>query len=315
MIDEVLLDRARALLAEVAVIVPHTDADGLASGAIALRERGQPAGAAVLLGRGMTPWHDPLAAGTPALLDWGVRSLEGPALIIDHHAPEAEPGPGQVVLSDDGADPETTTAALTRRVCPAQPAWLAAIGAVGDLGDRGFALPECAGAPRTAVRRLVPLINAPRRGPDMSGVRTALALLVEHDDPVAVLADPRIAELKAARDAWRSAWEQVRRTPPRVGRTVALVRFSSPFQLHPLAAQMWSRRLAPRPVLAANDGYLPGRVNFSIRGGEGDLRVLLQRALPDIGGEFAHGHARATGGSLSPGDFDRLLAALDLELS
>jgi single-stranded-DNA-specific exonuclease len=104
----------------------------------------------------------------------------------------------------------------------------------------------------------------------------------------------------------------VRRTPPRVGRRVALVRFSSPFQLHPLAAQMWSRRLAPRSVIAANDGYLPGRVNFSIRGGEGDLRMLLQRALPDVGGEFAHGHAGATGGSLSAGDFERLLAALEL---
>jgi single-stranded-DNA-specific exonuclease len=95
MIDEVQLERARALLAEVAAVVPHTDADGLAAGAIALRERGQPAAAAVLLGRGETPWRDPLAAGTPALLDWGMRPLEGPALIIDHHAPEAEPGRGR----------------------------------------------------------------------------------------------------------------------------------------------------------------------------------------------------------------------------
>jgi single-stranded-DNA-specific exonuclease len=70
--------------------------------------------------------------------------------------------------------------------------------------------------------------------------------------------------------------------------------------------------MAPRSVIAANDGYLPGRVNFSIRGGEGDLRMLLQRALPDVGGEFAHGHAGATGGSLSAGDFERLLAALEL---
>src|SRR5918995_2515367 len=302
MIDEALLARARALLAKVAAVVPHTDADGLAAGAIALRERGQPAAAAVLLGRGETPWRrGTLAAGTPALLDWGVRSLEGPALIIDHHAPEAEPGPRQVVVSGYGTDPETTTAPLTRRVCPAQPAWLAAVGAVGDLGDRGFALPECAGAPRTAVRRLVPLVNAPRRGPDLRGVRTALALLVEHDDPVAALADPRIAELEAARDAWRSAWEQVRRTAPRVGDRAALVRFSSPYQLHPLAAQMWARRLAPRPVIAANDDYLPGRVNFSVRGGEGDLRALLRAALPGVGGEFAHGHAGATGGLLSAG--------------
>jgi single-stranded-DNA-specific exonuclease len=311
-IDEVLLDCARALLAEVATVVPHTAADGLAAGAIVLRERGQSAAAAVLFGRGETPWRDPLAAGTPALLDSGMRSLEGPALIIDHHAPEAEPRARQVVLSGYGANPETTTAPLTRRLCPAQPAWLAAVGAVGDPGDRGFALPECAGAPRTAVRRLVPLINAARRGPDSGGVRTALALLVEHEDPLAALADPRIAELEAARDAWRSAWEQVRRTPPRVGRRAALVRFASPFQLHPLAAQMWSRRLAPRPVIPADDGYLPGRVNFSIRGGEGDLRVLLRRALPDVGGEFAHGHAGATGGSLSAEDFERLLVALEV---
>jgi hypothetical protein len=75
---------------------------------------------------------------------------------------------------------------------------------------------------------------------------------------------------------------------------------------------MWARRLAPRPVIGANDGYLPGRVNFSIRGGEGDLRALLHAALPEVGGEYAHGHARATGGSLTPPDFARLLGALQL---
>jgi single-stranded-DNA-specific exonuclease len=143
-------------------------------------------------------------------------------------------------------------------------------------------------------------------------VRTALALLVEHEDPRAVLADPRIAELEDAREAWRAAWEQVRRTAPRVGDAAALVRFSSPFQLHPLAARMWARRLAPRPVIAANDDYIPGRVNFSVRGGDGDLRELLRTALPGTGGEFAHGHAAATGGSLAPGDFERLLGALGL---
>jgi single-stranded-DNA-specific exonuclease len=307
-----LLDRARAALAGAAAVVPHTDADGLAAGAIALRERGEPAAAAVLLGRGETPWTHSRLPHPPALLDWGVRALEGPALIVDHHAPEAEPGPGQVVLSGFGAQPETTTAALMRRLCPEQPAWLAAVGAVGDLGDRAFKLPECAGAPKTAVRRLVPLVNAPRRGPGLDGVRTALALLVDHADPKAALADPRIAELEEARDAWRAAWETVRRTAPRVGASVALVRFSSPFQLHPLAAQMWSRRLAPRPVIAANDGYLPDRVNFSVRGGDGDLRALLHSTLPGVGGEFAHGHPAATGGSLAPADFERLVTALGL---
>ena len=294
-------------------VVPHTDADGLAAGAIVLRELGRPADDALLLGRGETPWSPGAQLAMPALLDWGLRERAGPALIIDHHAPEARPRPDQVVLSGHGADPEVSTSVLARRVCPGQPAWLATVGAVGDLGDRAFAIPETAGVPKTAIRRLVPLVNAPRRGPDTRAIRTALALLVEHDDPKAILADPRIAELQEARAAWQAAWQQVRRTAPKVGPTAALVRFSSPFQLHPLAAQMWSRRLQPRPVLAANDGYIPDRVNFSIRGGDGDLRALLLQALPDAGGEFAHGHPRATGGSLAPRDFDRLLAVLDLD--
>jgi single-stranded-DNA-specific exonuclease len=322
----------REALLEAAVVVPHTDADGLAAGAMALRARGEGADAALLFGRGENPWRGPLPDGVPALLDWGVRELGRTAVVVDHHAPEvplgeAAPsgdaalragtglvvpavGPDAYVLTGHGEDPEVSTAALMRRVLPDQPAWLAAVGAVGDLGDAAFALPECEGAPKTAVRKLVPLVNAPRRGPGLDGVRVALALLVEHDSPKAALADPRLAVLEAARDEWRAEWERVRKTAPKVGQDVAVIRFDSSFQLHPLAAQMWSRRLAPRPVLAANDGYLPGRVAFSIRGGEGDLRALLKRALPDVGGEFAHGHPRATGGTLSPEDFERLLAGL-----
>jgi single-stranded-DNA-specific exonuclease len=288
--------------------VPHTDADGLAAGALALRARGEDAAAACLYGRGENPWVSP-PAGTPALLDWGMRARTGPAVIVDHHAPEAEPAAGQLLLSGFGED--TSTSALVRRLLPEQPAWLAAVGAVGDLGDAGFALPECAGAPKTAVRKLVPLVNAPRRGPGLDGVRTALALLVEHDDPKAALADPRIEVLEAARDAWRTDWERVRRSAPQVGDRVAVVRFRSAYQLHGLTAQMWAKRLAPRPVIAANDGYVEGRVHFSVRGGEGDLRALLRDALPDLGGEFAHGHPRATGGSIAPEDFERLLAALE----
>jgi single-stranded-DNA-specific exonuclease len=306
------LEPAREALLAAAHIVPHTDADGLAAGALALRARGERAVDAVLLGRGQTPWgpEAPLPAGPLAVLDWGVRSSAPPGLIVDHHVPEASPeslGPDVVVLSDTGAP----TAALVRRLVPEQPAWLAAVGAVGDLGDGGFALPECAGAPKTAVRRVVPLVNAPRRLPD-GPVRTALALLVEHDDPKALLSDPRVAELEAARTAWRSELDRVVRTAPVVGKDAALLRFSSPCQVHPLVATTWARRLAPRMVLAANDDYLPGRVNFAVRGGHGDLRVRLRAALPDVGGEFAHGHARATGGSLSPEDFERLIAALGL---
>ena len=305
--------QAREAVLAAAAVVPHTDADGLAAGAIALRARGEDASAAVLLGRGETPFAPDAALpdGPLAILDWGVRPLDRPAVLVDHHAPEIALG-DLLVVSSYGEAPEVSTAPLMRRLFPEAPAWLAAIGAVGDLGDAGFALPESEGArPKTAIRKLVSLVNAPRRLPD-GPIRTALALLVDHDDPRAALADPRIAGLEEAKQAWRAEFDRVVRTAPRmVGERVALLRFASPAQVHPLVATTWARRLAPRIVMAANDGYLgPGIVNFAVRGGSGDLRAVLKQALPDTRGEFAHGHDRATGGSLATTDFDRLLAAL-----
>jgi single-stranded-DNA-specific exonuclease len=161
------------------------------------------------------------------------------------------------------------------------------------------------------VSRLAGLVNAPRRLPD-GPVRTALALLVEHDDPRDALADPRAGELEEAKRVWRAEFDRVVRTAPRVGERAALLRFSSPLQVHPVVAQTWARRLAPRIVVAANDGYLSGRVNFSVRGGHESLPQLLRAALPGTGGEFAHGHDRASGGSLDHASFERLLEALGL---
>lgn len=306
--------RAHLALRNAVAVVPHTDADGLAAGAIALRTRGEGAGAAVLLGRGQSPFvaGAPLPDGPLAVLDWGMRRLDRPALIVDHHAPEAPPRDDQVFVSSYGEVPEVPTAALMRRVEAEQPAWLAAVGALGDLGSAAFALAECAGVPRTAAQRLSALVNAPRRLPD-GPVRVALALLVEHDDPAEALLDPRTEVLDEARRAFRSELDRVARTAPRVGERAALIRFASPVQVHPMVATTWARRLAPRVVLAANDDYLPGRVNFAVRGGEGSLLALLRAALPDAGdAEYAHGHDRAAGGSLPPEDFERLLRGLDL---
>ncbi|HEU4974613.1 MAG TPA: hypothetical protein VFT50_05945 [Baekduia sp.] len=308
---DVHLVRARQALLNAAAVVPHTDADGLAAGAMALRARGERADDAILLGRGQTPF----AAGTPlpdgplALLDWGVRELDRPAILVDHHLPEAAPREDQVMVSSYGEQPEVPTAPLMRRILPDAPAWLAAVGAVGDLGQAALALDECDGAPRAAVRRLAGLVNAPRRLPD-GPVRTALALLVEHDDPGAALLDPRIAELEDAKRACRAEYDRVMRAEPVVGDAVALVRCSSPCQVHPLLATAWARRLAPRVVLAANDGYLPGRVSFAARGGTASLPALLRVALPGVDGEFAHGHDRASGGTLAPAQFERLIDAL-----
>jgi single-stranded-DNA-specific exonuclease len=252
--------------------------------------------------------------------------LERPALFVDHHAPEAEAGVGQIVVSGFGETPTPSTSALMRRLLPDAPAWLAAVGACGDYGDAGLQLPECQPSEgeklvKTHVKKLVSLVNAPRRLPNdpakpiepHPAVRTALALLVEHDSPKAALADERIAELDDAKKQYRAGFDAVIKTAPKVGDEVALIRFSSPYQVHPLVAQTWLRRLPGKAVLAANDDYLPGRVNFALRGGDGrDLRQLLKDALPDQRGEYAHGHPGATGGSLTFEEFNNLLAALGL---
>ena len=313
--DTDLMDRARAMLTSCDFVCPHTDADGLAAGAIALRLRGQGAADAVLLGRGTSPWRpNALPAGVPAILDQGIRAFDGPALFVDHHAPEAEPREDQLYVGGHGEPAGVSTSVLMRRLCPNAPPWLAAVGACGDYGDAGLKRPECLPVVKSHVKLLVPLVNAPRRGPDAESVRTALAILMENDSPKACLNDARIGELHAAKAAYRGAFEAAVKTASQVTDEVAVIRFSSPYQIHPLIAQTWLGRLAPKVILAANDDYLPGMVNFAVRGGpEGmDLRGWLKEKLPDASGEFAHGHDKATGGSLTHEDFGRLMAALGL---
>jgi single-stranded-DNA-specific exonuclease len=308
-----ILEDVRAMLYRGSWVIPHTDADGLAAGAIALRARGDEAADAVLLPRGLTPFapNAALPEGDPVIvLDWGVRELRRPALFVDHHAPEADVRSDQLLLSSYGERPEASTSVLMARVVPDQPRWLGALGAFGDLGDAAWDLAETADVSRSHVRKLAAIVNAPRRLP-RGPVRLALELLVEHDDPRSALSDPRSDTLSECKAEWTAGFKRALKTAPDVRDGVAVVRFSSPYQVHPLVASAWARRLAPNLVVAANNNYLPGMVNFAVRhAGEGDLRQLLRSALPRQPGEFAHGHARATGGSLEPHDFDRLIERL-----
>ena len=86
-------------------------------------------------------------------------------------------------------------------------------------------------------------------------------------------------------------------------------------RVRPLIATRWAPRLAPKIVIAANDGYLPGRVNFAVRSASRtDLLAFLRGlGLGVVEGEFANGHPRATGGSVPPHEFARLLTALGHE--
>ena len=265
----------------------------------------------MLLGRGATPFApEAIPPARPAaLLDWGVRPFEGEALFVDHHFPEAAARPGQVVISGYGQMPEVSTSVLMGGIVQEAPTWLIAVGAVGDLGDRAWDLPQLTGVTKSHIRKLVPLVNAPRRGPD-GPVSTALDLLVEAPDARSALADPRIEVLEAAKERWRAAFSSALRVAPQVDAGLAVIRISSPYQIHPLVAQTWAKRLAPDVVLVANADYIPGMVNFAVRGGRGDLRAQLRGALPSQEGEFAHGHDRATGGSLPPDIFEKLVRSL-----
>ncbi len=311
--------RARDLLARARVVVPHTDADGLASGAIAVWAKRATADVVVLLGRGQTPFGPdaPLPPGPVAVLDWGVRRLCRPGLIVDHHAPEDAPTADQCLISGYAEGAPVSTAVLMKRLVPDAPGWWAAAGGFGDYGDAALALPECQDIPKgskSALKKLVPLLNAPRRLPGTDAIRTALQLMLDHTDPRDVLKDERIEVLEQAKAEYRGGFDAAVRTAPKVGPDVALLRFTSPYQVHPLVATTWARRLAPKVVMAANDGYLPGRVNFAVRcdgPDHRDLRKLLRDALPTAtGGEFANGHDRATGGSLTPPEFAELVRNL-----
>ena len=119
-------------------------------------------------------------------------------------------------------------------------------------------------------------------------------------------------ELEACRVEVNAELARVSRIAPQIRREVAIIRFSSAAQIHPLIATRWAERLAPKIVLAANDGFIPGRVNFALRSATPRDLLAFLRVLPlgHVEGEFANGHPRATGGSVPVSEFDRLLSVL-----
>src|SRR5690606_15086745 len=149
-------------------------------------------------------------------------------------------------------------------------AWLAWLGTVGDLGpSHPFAheLAEpMAHHRKTHVQRAVSLVNAARRA-GRYRPQAALDVLLAAAGRAAIArgSSPGVAGLVACREEVNAELARVTRVPPRIAGEVALVRFSSPAQVHPLVATRWVSRLAPKIVIAANDGYLPGRVNFAVR--------------------------------------------------
>jgi single-stranded-DNA-specific exonuclease len=330
---------ARELLRELGaqrarvIVAPHGDVDGLASGVLAIRalERIGATPIVCLPGKGEHV-HTPamrtrlaaLDAAGLIVLDMGSRAgpiVRGlPTIVLDHH--DAQHVPDEVVyVSAAGHEPVAPTALLAYEVLRALAplddlAWLAWMGVVGDLGINH---PFAAELPvtryrKTHVQKAVSLVNAARRAGNYRP-EIALEVLLAAREPIEIArgTTPGVDELVACREEVSAELARVARTAPKLIGDVAVIRFSSPAQIHPLIATRWTTRLAPRIVLAANDGYLPGRVNFAMRSASStDLLAFLRNlGLGDVEGEFANGHPRATGGSIPPSEFDRLLRALE----
>ena len=104
-----------------------------------------------------------------------------------------------------------------------------------------------------------------------------------------------------------------RRVGPRIRNGVALIRFSSAAQVHPLIAQQWRGRLRNEIVMAANTGYRPGWVHFAMRAaapGTDLVAFLAQHRPPGADGAYGNGHHQAAGGALRPAAWNAFIQEL-----
>lgn len=315
------------------VVASHNDADGLAAAVIVLRAlaaRGVNA-TPMPARRGEHVHHKAMRARLRSseadalvVVDMGSRPetiLDAvPTLVIDHHDATGGVPPNAVVVNGFDRAPVAPSSVLAYVVCQDTPgietcAWLAALGAVADLGTaEPFEALTGVRARGGAWTKAVSLINAARRAPE-DDAEAALQVLAASTRPQDITSG-RVAgaeRLERYRRTVQSEVARCSRVPPRLLGDVALIRFTSAAQVHPIVATRWSRRLAPAIVVVANDGFLPGRVNFAIRSAR-DVNLLhWLRALPftpAAATEFGHGHPGATGGSLSPDDFEQFVNVL-----
>lgn len=295
----------------------------LAAGAILAKaiERAGHTVALEVTGKGGSAWEEASRAAVgrhrPQALvvaDLGCRAepvLPGvPSLFVDHHRPEGVP-PGAILITGYGIEP-TPTSGLLAWECGKQVAdvadldWIAAISALGDVGDLA-PFPELADVRTrhkiTPLRDATSLLNTARRS--ATGDATpALQLLLKSTGPKDVLSGvhPEMDELRAMKAVVNAEFAAAKRVGPKFAdkTNVAMVRIHSACQIHPMVVPIWRTRLPDRLVMVANTGYLPGRVNFTMRTATGTnlLDFLKQHAPPDPGEHYGHGHDQGTGGSL-----------------
>jgi single-stranded-DNA-specific exonuclease len=243
-----------------------------------------------------------------------------PTCFIDHHRPEGAP-PAATLISAYTWNPIPNTSLLVWELCAtitdtSDLDWIAAIGTLSDCGDNApFEMLAAAKRKYKAkyLKEATVLINAARRGSTYDPEAAARALL-QHAEPQELVSSDadEVRQLRFAREEVKAAMNEAKKAAPVFSGRVALLRMSSPCQIHPLIAQIWRSRLPRYIVIAANDGYLPGRVNFSARSAAGVsvLDFLREIELSEGEGFHGHGHDQASGGSLPFERWNELLAKL-----
>lgn len=271
--------------------------------------------------RALVAAHQP---GRLWVLDLGAQPVkvlcDVPTCFIDHHRPEGI-ADGDTLISAYEWNPIPNTSLLFYDLCRdvvdlSDLDWIAAIGTLSDLGERApFELIAVAKKKYTAkyLKEATTLVNASRRASNFDPESAARALLESNSPRELVESDsPDVQSLWAAREEVKAALEEAKKAAPKFAGNIALIRISSACQIHPLIAQIWRTRLPKFIVIAANDAYLPGRVNFSARGKD-VLQTLRAIELPGNEHEFGHGHDAASGGSLPIETWNLLLEKMGFD--
>lgn len=123
---------------------------------------------------------------------------------------------------------------------------------------------------------------------------------------------PETALLVRARAEVQAAFAAGKRAAPKFSGPVALIRVRSACQIHPLLAQRWRNQLKQHIVIAANTGYRPGWVHFSVRSAQDvNLIEFLRKNAPASADEgYGNGHERATGGALRAEGWNQFIEGL-----
>ena len=296
-----------------------------------------------------------MAAYNPAfifVLDQGSRQspplIPDPdhrALVIDHHhALEDDHPQGAIQVTACNSPPVATSSLLTYLICrdlhediERKCDWLCVMGTHGDLGNTlkwEPPFPDMKSTFKTytkkALNDAVSLINAPRRTASYD-VASAWEALITASSPQDLLKNK---SLLAARAEVNAEVERCTHTPPKFSADgkIATFRISSAAQVHPVIATRWAGHLSSAKlevILVANDGYLPGVVNFSCRiprcarardppvniieillgVANGAVDTTLRERLGD---SFARGHKEASGGIVPTAEFEEFMDLLDI---